>query len=246
VLALLRTQRWIAFTALVLGVIIAFGFLSRWQWQRAEEKRLTGNEIVSRADAPAQPLDPSNPPPEWTVVSLVGEYSPETLMVRQRPQGGQNGAWVLSTLNLQSGPQEPSKVWVSRGWLAVTGAAIEIPTLPNPPNGEVRLTGVWRPYQPVDPDRMEGLPSGMVPAIGPPAVDVAGYAPGYVQLQPAEAGLAAVEIPTIDDARNLSYAIQWILFALVGLISWWFFLRREAREDAVRAASREEVLHEPA
>lgn len=242
-LALLRTRRWIAFTALVLGVIIAFGFLSRWQWQRAEEKRLEGNAIVSRAAVPAQLLDPSSPPPEWSVVTLTGEYDPDVLMVRQRPQGGQNGAWVLSAFTIAGGP---SKVWVSRGWIPVTGAATQMPDLPAPPSGVVELTGVWRPYQPVDPDRMVGLPLGMVPAIGPPAVDDVGYAPGYVQLQPAEAGLESVEMPSIDDARNLSYAIQWILFALVGMVSWWFFLRREAREDEAAEIKTSERSHEHA
>jgi cytochrome oxidase assembly protein ShyY1 len=37
--SLLKTRRWIAFTLLVVFAITAFGFLSRWQWQRAEEER---------------------------------------------------------------------------------------------------------------------------------------------------------------------------------------------------------------
>jgi hypothetical protein len=39
VLTLLRTRRWQGFTAVVIVAIIAFGFLSRWQWDRAEEKQ---------------------------------------------------------------------------------------------------------------------------------------------------------------------------------------------------------------
>ena len=39
-LAALRTRRWQGFTVVVLVAIIGFGFLSRWQWQRAEEKRV--------------------------------------------------------------------------------------------------------------------------------------------------------------------------------------------------------------
>ena len=37
--SLLKTRRWIAFTLLVVVAITAFGFLSRWQWHRAEEER---------------------------------------------------------------------------------------------------------------------------------------------------------------------------------------------------------------
>lgn len=248
-LALLRTRRWIAFTGLVLAVIIAFGFLSRWQWHRAEEKRQEGAIIVNAAEQQAQLLDLTDPPPEWTSVSVTGEYLPDSLMVRQRPQEGQNGAWVLSTLITaptlgdpqQSTTEQPKKVWVSRGWLPVTGVATEIPPLPAPPSGEITVTGVWRPYEPVDMDRMAGLPTGMVPAVGPPAIADEGYAAGYVQLSSMENGLTTVQLPDINDSRNLSYAIQWVLFALVGLVGWWFFLRREAAEDAAESLKKVDV-----
>ena len=36
---LLRTRRWIGFTAVVVLAIVAFGLLSAWQWSRAEERR---------------------------------------------------------------------------------------------------------------------------------------------------------------------------------------------------------------
>lgn len=225
-LALLRTRRWLGFTALVLVVIVAFGLLSRWQWHRAEEKRAEGSALTSRVDEPAVPLDQASPPPEWTVVEVTGEYAPETLMVRQRPQGGQNGAWVLSSLDTDRG-----NVWVSRGWLPVTGAATQLPDLPPAPSGVVTVMGTWHPLENVDPARMEGLPEGMVPGIGAPAVPTDGFAAGYIQASSPDSGLSPVQPPEVDDTRNLSYAVQWLLFASIAVIGWWFFLRREARED---------------
>ena len=57
--------------------------------------------------------------------------------------------------------------------------------------------------------------------------------PAYVQLaDPAQGGLVDVAIPDVDDSRNLSYAGQWLLFAAVAIGGWFFFLRREARDDA--------------
>ena len=234
-LALLRTRRWLGFTALVIGVIVAFGLLSRWQWHRAEEKRIEGQALTSRADAAPVPLDPSAAPAAWTIVEIRGRYEPGSLMVRQRPQGGQNGAWVLSTLRTDAGD-----VWVSRGWLPVTGAATELPALPAPPEGEVTVVGSWHPFEPVDPARMEGLPDGMIPAVGPPAVPTDGYAPGYVRASSPGEGLSAVEPPEVDDARNISYAIQWLLFATVAIVGWWYFLRREAAEESAKES------HDPA
>ena len=38
-LALLKTRRWVGFTAIVVVSIIGFGLLSRWQWSRADEQR---------------------------------------------------------------------------------------------------------------------------------------------------------------------------------------------------------------
>lgn len=231
-LALLRTRRWLGFTALVIVVIIAFGLLSRWQWHRAEEKRLEGSALTSRSAQSPVALDPTAPPPEWTVVEVTGTYAPETLMVRQRPQEGQNGAWVLSTIETDRGP-----VWVSRGWLPVTGAATQLPPLPAPPVGMTTVVGTWHPFEQVDPARMEGLPERMVPGVGAPAIPTDGYPDGFLQASSPDSGLTAVQPPEVDDTRNLSYAIQWLLFASIAVIGWWFFLRREARDEADRSGT---------
>ena len=48
----------------------------------------------------------------------------------------------------------------------------------------------------------------------------------------ADGAGASKGLPVIDEGRNISYAVQWILFALVALAGWFFFLRREARTVA--------------
>ena len=54
---------------------------------------------------------------------------------------------------------------------------------------------------------------------------------------PVDASVTPIPVPVIDEGRNVSYAIQWLLFAAVAIGGWLFFLRREAREDATRAPS---------
>lgn len=74
-LALLRTRRWQGFTAVVIVAIIAFGFLSRWQWDRAEEKQAEARaQALSETQAITPPV--ADPLPEFTPVSFTGDYVP--------------------------------------------------------------------------------------------------------------------------------------------------------------------------
>ena len=54
-------------------------------------------------------------------------------------------------------------------------------------------------------------------------------------------------VPTIDEGQNISYAVQWLLFAAVAMGGWFFFLRREAIEEAaLRESSTPIPQHEEA
>jgi cytochrome oxidase assembly protein ShyY1 len=82
----------------------------------------------------------------------------------------------------------------------------------------------------------------MVSDADPAVFPVSTEFPGFVQLtesMPAQNGLEAVLLPEIDDSSNISYAVQWILFAFVCIAGWWIFLRREAREDSTPATVEE-------
>lgn len=228
-LSLMRTKRWLSFTALVLLVIIAFGFLSRWQWERAAEKQAL-NSSMMRARA-ADPVPPVEARAEWTPVVISGTYDPQhEVVVRKRPQDTVNGFWVMTPLVTDSGA-----IWINRGWLRAIGNAMTYPTVPPAPTGEVTVTGMWRPWQKAR--TTTGLPAGMISDVDPAVLPVPTDLDGYVQLTksvPAQLGLDSVLLPEIDDSRNISYAVQWILFALVSIGGWFFFLRREARDDARR------------
>ena len=231
-LQLLRTRRWIGFTALVVGVIIAFGLLSRWQWSRAEEKRAERNAIATVTSEPAVELG-SGAPDEWTHVAVRGTFdAPRQRLVRQRPQDAANGYWVITPLTMVDG----RTIWVNRGWLAATGPATSTPPAPTPPSGVQEVTGWWRAFEVVRPEARTGLPAGMVGAVDPDVLPVPGDVTGYLQAEAPTTGLIPVPRPEIDDGRNISYAVQWLLFAVVAIVGWWFFLRREAADDARREA----------
>ena len=230
-LSLLRTRRWLSFTAVVIIVIVAFGLLSRWQWSRAEEKQvLNSSMVIARAEAPVTPAAASV---EWTPVRITGTYDQTNeVVVRERPQETVNGFWIMTPLVTEIGT-----IWVNRGWLRADGNATTYPDVPPAPAGEVTITGLWRDWQ--EARTTSGLPVGMISDVDPVVLPVPTPVDGFVQLTesvPEQSGLAAIQLPEIDDAQNISYAVQWILFALVCTGGWFFFLRREARDDTSNLA----------
>lgn len=233
---LLRTGRWIGFTAAVVAAIVAFGFLSAWQWSRAEERRVDRVELTTRLTAEAQPLgSPVGAAPEYSRVLVEGAFiEGSDRLVRSRPQGGGNGFWVASALEPGNAPG--THVWVVRGWMpSQTAATTSIPVPPSP-SGPQAIAGYLRAFEDTGPTPAD-LPSGQITAMSTaqlPRLDGDAY-PQWIQSSQEEIGLDVLDLPDIDESRNISYAVQWILFAAVAISGWFIFLRREAREDAQEA-----------
>ncbi len=229
-IGLLRTRRWMGFTALVIIAIIGFGLLSRWQWARAEEHRqerltIEGGQILTGTQDDISGLA------EFSRVEIEGVYKPgTTTLVRQRPLDGGNGYWVLTQLQ-PSGSAPP--IWVIRGWLGASTQARDVPGIPTPPPGNVSVEGAVRLFEPPRAD-VAGLPPRVVSRTSVEELSFAGQSQDrIVQLTGSESqdSVISLPLPSVDEGQNISYAVQWILFALVAMGGWFIFLRREARED---------------
>lgn len=241
---LLRTRRWLAFTIVVIVTIVAFGLLSHWQWSRAEfrrQERIDFQAALSANPVPISTMTASQlPAEEWRAVTVRGQYLPDPQVgVRKRPLEARNGFWVMTALQPDQGPV----VWINRGWLPAGVDALSTPTFPTPPAGEVQVDGYLRAFEAAGDQGNTGLPPGQIAAPNPALLpDVGPSLDAFVQLatsDPEQVGLIAVPLPEIDESRNISYAIQWLLFAAVAMAGWYFFIRREAIEDAQR---REDAL----
>lgn len=224
------------FTIMVVVVIVAFGLLSLWQWQRAEEKKAQRLALELAVSAAPVTIDAAEagPPGAFHAVRVTGTYDVGVqAAVRKRPLNAQNGFWVMTPLVDDRG----TAVWVNRGWIAVGGDALSTPDLPAPPAGLVTVTGYLRPYEDARAEDNTGLPAGQIAAISPLTLPSLSADPGgYVQLvesQPGQEGLVPVPLPDVDEGRNISYAVQWLLFAAVAIGGWYYFLRREAGEDGL-------------
>ncbi|MBS1699987.1 MAG: SURF1 family protein [Actinobacteria bacterium] len=250
-----RLLRWSAYLAVAVLFAVVCVYLSNWQFSRNEERQ-TQLELVQRNyDAKPVPLadllSPGESLPEseqWQPVSLHGQYEPSgQLLVRNRPHGGTSAFEVLVPFRTDDG----RTVIINRGW-AVAGEGTDVPTsIPAPPQGETTVIARLRPGEPLPPSG-RGAPAGQVPSINLPlvaekigdrsTVDTGAYGE-LVSESPAPASRPhAFDSPSDDPGPFLSYAIQWILFAIMGFIFIGYVIRTEVvkhRDEAVGRAPRE-------
>lgn len=245
-----RFVRWGVY--LIVSAALATGcvFLSNWQFDRNESR--AGQIALVEQNYDAVPVGLAeaistdgefNPADEWLPVSLQGEYlADEQVLVRNRPHGGTSAFEVLVPFRDADG-----RVFiVDRGWVAPGEGALP-DVIPTPPSGTVQVTVRLRPGEPL-PTSGRSAPEGQVPTIHLPSVaadadgDVITSAYGLLVSEhpAAETALGGFDAPTNDPGPHLSYAIQWILFAVMGLIFVGYMIRTEVQKH------REEVEGRPA
>lgn len=232
-------RRWIGYVAMVIVFAIACGLLAWWQFSRLEEARDRVQRIETNWDAPIVPIADIFAAQEdfdiddtWRRVTATGEYLPQDqLLVRGRPRDGLPGFEVLVPFRLEDG----TVLVVDRGWVP-TGASDDSPAvIPAPPTGTVTVTVRLKPGEPEIPGR--GAPDGQVATIHLPTIDsvvdgpvaLAAYGLLVEEDPAAESSPALPSRPEIDEGPHLSYALQWIIFALMGFAALAWGVRHEMR-----------------
>jgi cytochrome oxidase assembly protein ShyY1 len=237
--AFLRQPRWLALGFLVLIVVPSFFLLSRWQLSRLDDRRHANAVVQANAQAQTVPVDSvmtSGSPTssvtddqQWRPVTATGRYdASRQVLVRKRPLEGANGFWVATPLITSSG----ATLVVNRGWIAAAGGAGAVQDVPAPPSGQVTVVGRVLPSEQAPTQQPTDLPAGQVTDLD--VALVAGTSdvyPGYVELvssDPAQPdGLRPVPLPDLSEGNHLSYAVQWIFFAIVGVGGFVLLVRRE-------------------
>lgn len=232
----LLRPRWIGFTLLVVGAVVAMINLGTWQLRRLDERREFNAEVEARYDAPPAPIDeiltPATDPDdvEWRPVTVTGTYRPdETVHIVNRSQNGRAGDNIVVPLDLGDG----RVLLVNRGFVPL---GFDVPP---PPSGEVRVTGRLRPTQ----QRRFGQVSDPEDGVLREAqrVDIprlqrqidGELLPMYVdaiQTNPPDATtLEPVARPDVSEGPHLSYAIQWFVFSACAVVGWVLAVRWSAR-----------------
>lgn len=233
--------RWLGYLGVAVVFAIVCGFLAHWQWARHEEKMLVAEQLDRNYDAAPVPLtdlvpDPErlDPDVEWRPVTLTGRYLAEDeLLVRNRPFNGQPGFEVLVPFRTTAG----DVFLVDRGWVP-TGNAQDAPDeVPAPPSGEVTVVARLKPGEPRVGDRTGIAGTNQVATIQldeiAAQIDRPLWTGSYGLLAsedpaPTLRPAASVE-PEIDTGLNLSYFVQWLLFAVGAFGFLAYVVRQEHR-----------------
>lgn len=250
-------RRWLGYLALVVVFSVVCGLLAWWQFARNEEAAERIRQIEENWDSAPVDLRTVLPEPDaafdpgatWTPVEVRGEYLiEETLLVRNRPRDGRPGFEVLVPFRLADG----TVLIIDRGWLPAGERQAETPdTMPEPMRGEQTVLVRLRAGEPAVPGR--SAPAGQVATIELPHIATLLAAPvytgafGVLGAEPdavLESAPALASRPAADPGPHLSYAVQWILFALMaaGALIWAVWNERRMR----RLSAEERAEHDAA
>lgn len=221
-----RRPRWLLTHLLVAALAALFVGLGLWQLQRLDDRRATNEIVETRAALPAEPVGELVDPGDdgstldelrFRAATASGSYVTGADVAVRATQGGRTGGRVFSVLALADG----EAVVVLRGFVGV-GDDGELEA-PPPPVGEVEVGGVLIPR-----DRLEGT---FEQAVDDLVAGEAGSLPVVLQAATADGdALVPVPPPDLGDGPHLGYAVQWFLFAAVGVVGYPFLLRRRARD----------------
>ncbi len=245
--------RWSGWLAIVVAFSIACVYLSRWQFDRRQEALDAMNQIAMNYDAPIVDLksiatsasfDSKN---AWLQVSRSGTHLTDNrVLVRNRPLNGQAGFLQLVPFKLDSG----EVVAVERGWLAVTSDYEAPASPPKPAEGRQDVIGHVRPSEPTL-DR--SAPPGQLATINIDAFAESQnlgdqvFRKLYVRMQSESLEVAnnpvQLKRPVITEGNHLSYALQWILFALMAIsaLIWGVKKEREAQANTKKVSRRKNL-----
>ena len=227
-----RTQllRWLSWIGLVAVFSTACWFLSQWQFSRQVEVS-AHNQIVEQnydkspvsIDKILNVSDSWNPELEYLPVKMSGHYTSNTLLVRNRPYDGNPGFLQLASFETDSG----NYFWVERGWLP-TGNKQDAPDAIPMVDSKQREIIVRLRKTESKSDRT--APAGQLPNIdlvlasnnldGSQTFTQA-YGRLVTETNPLPRGVDMGK-PELSEGNHLSYALQWIVFALmsIGAVMW--------------------------
>jgi surfeit locus 1 family protein len=226
----------------VVGLAILFVNLGFWQLRRLEERRLENTVGESRFVEEPQDLkvlleaaDDDYESLEFRRATFTGQFhASDEVLIRSQVHQAVAGFHVITPLVGEEG----RAVLVNRGWVPLD--ADEVPVVAaSPPEGEVTVTGWIRPTQtrgslgPADPDQGRLVTMNRVDIERIQEQMSYELEPVYLsEIEEADGLPIPAPDPAFDEeGPHLGYATQWFSFALIGVIGYFFLMRRTARRS---------------
>lgn len=222
--------RWIIGTVLVAAICSACIAAMFWQLRRLDERRATNAQVRARAervvDLPPEGFgaDPDEDALVFRQVRMRGTYDTDhELLVRFRSRRGLPGYEVVTPLVTGGGT-----VLVNRGWVPLDEGDRWPVADAAPPAGEVEVEGLVSPAEGggprVTPPSRPGKPP-IVAAVDPRRLTSEVAHRDLYALPILAAGSSSrypvpVDPPDLGEGPHFSYAVQWFLFASVGIVGW--------------------------
>lgn len=244
-LRFLGSVRWVGFAVFVIALSAVCIQLGTWQFHKLGDRQVRNELVREHLDTPPVALedvvpvgDDVDPDQEWTVVTVSGTYDVEhEVTVKFVNRDGRPGVDVLTPLLLDDG----TAVLVDRGFVETLRTNTRPDDLPEPPDGDVEVTGWLRVDSAAD-GRATHVDDGQVRAIS--SRGLAEHVPydlrsGYVNLQqqsPASDGLEPEPRPDLGQGPHFFYGLQWWFFAALAIVGYGWFARAERQERRTAAA----------
>jgi cytochrome oxidase assembly protein ShyY1 len=230
--------RWLAYATLVVVFAVVCVLLSQWQFARREEVRRQIELIDTNFDATPQPLSkvlsPGEPLPssaEWLPVVATGHYLPSLqTLVRNRSRDSATGFDIIVPFMTSEG----AVFVVDRGWLPSGKDGLAPVSTPTAPAGTVEVTARLRKTEPVlqgQSDTVTTISSIHVAELAA-KWNLKAYTGAYGLLASEKPAAPTGELaskPQLTEGNHLSYALQWIAFAVLGFVALVWAIRNERR-----------------
>ena len=226
-LSTLKQPKWIILSIVLIFAIYAFIYLSEWQFNRYEQRTTQNKEIslaLSKQSISVSKTSDLDNLLEWQSVQLTGKIDTENIrFVRNRYLDSSLGFWVIAPLNLD----EKQMILINLGFLPVNyqNRFNDLSFS----NQTVNFKG-WIRKMETHKITPSDYPQYQIASIS--AKNFVGniYENSYIQINDSSVNFKDISFlsePKLSSGPHFSYAIQWIIFAILLPIGWIILYRSE-------------------
>lgn len=231
------SRRWALFALAVAAATSGAWWLGQWQFDRLAERRIDNAIVRTNENLPSAPVETVLAPgkdvaeaDEWRLVTATGRYdASNTVVVRYRSRDGGTGIDAVVPLVTVDG----TALLVDRGWVETNPQGTDRSVVPDPPAGEVTVTGWVRTDGTGDSTEVDDLSTRAISSTTIGAATGLRVFTGFVELDtesPAPTtALVRVELPELNNGPHFFYGLQWWFFGLLAVFGFFYLMYDEWR-----------------